>query len=70
MIIQEISQQTSNNEVNQETKLNVNYKVNNKDYETDWLPYPFKQNQNIITVLGQLIPILKAKKILCCQLLN
>lgn len=62
VIIQEIRQQASNNKVKQETKLNVNYKVNNKDYETEWLPYPFKQNQNIVTVLEQLIPILKAKE--------
>lgn len=58
VIVQEIRQ---NNEARQETRLTVNYKVTNKDYETDWIPYPFKQGQNIVTVLEQLVPILKAK---------
>nr|UVZ00284.1 hypothetical protein [Lactobacillus crispatus] len=55
--MQEIRQ---SNDAKQETKISVDYKATNKNYETDWIPYPFKQGENIVTVLKQLVPILKS----------
>lgn len=57
VIMQEIRQ---SNDAKQETKISVDYKATNKNYETDWIPYPFKQGENIVTVLKQLVPILKS----------
>lgn len=57
VIMQEIRQ---SNDAKQETKVSVDYKATNKNYETDWIPYLFKQGENIVTVLKQLVPILKS----------
>lgn len=57
VIMQEIRQ---SNDAKQETKISVDYKATNKNYKTDWIPYPFKQGENIVTVLKQLVPILKS----------
>lgn len=61
VIIQEVRQQVANDEIKQETRLAINNKGVNIKSAIDWIPYPFKQGQNIVTVLEEKFPTLKTK---------
>ncbi|KXI16727.1 hypothetical protein ABVC46_01960 [Lactobacillus crispatus] len=59
--VQEIRQGAENNQIKQETRLALTDKGTNNNLSTDWLSYPFKKGENIVSILETSFPYLKER---------